>query len=205
MCPICLLHLVISNRICVSSFRTTSFHRHYFTSLPSTHLIRKGDKTYMMTFDRLPSKGVTAWPCGVRKVVKNQSMYIRCQCAVLYHSNKVDSTGSIVDRLDYQNATFCNDRKNNHHGRKGTNGSHWAAIDRCISEEVDWYSFSLALFLDAYGYFLKSCNGSVLHQFPVVWRKHVLMLLASSKWLPRYDDDKTTIEKRDCIRKILGK
>jgi hypothetical protein len=51
-------------------------------------------------------------------------MYIRCQCAIIYCGSKVDSTGSIVDRSDYQNTTFCNDRKNNRHGQKGTNGSH---------------------------------------------------------------------------------
>ena len=56
---------------------------------------------------------------------KNQSMYIRCQCAALYRGNKVDtSTGSIVARSDYRNTTYCNDGKNNRPGRKGKNGSH---------------------------------------------------------------------------------
>jgi hypothetical protein len=64
---------------------------------------------------------LTLWGKGQ---ASGQSMYIRCQCAVIYRGSKLDSTGSIIDRSDYRHATFCNDCKNNRHGKKGSNGSH---------------------------------------------------------------------------------
>jgi hypothetical protein len=126
---------------------------------------KKGRQDLYDDLQRAAQQGgdrLTLWGKGRGK---NQSMYIRCQCAVLYRGNKVDSTGSIVMRSDYRNATYCNDRKNNRHGRKGTNGSHRTDIERCMSKVAARCSFSLAVFHDAKGYFIKSSSGSVLHEF----------------------------------------
>ena len=127
------------------------------------------EKGRLLLFDdllRAAQKGgdcLTLWGKGTGK---NQSMYIRCQCGILYRGNKVDtSTGSIVGRSDYRNTTYCNDSKNNRPGRKGINGSHRTDIDRRLSKDTPRCPFSLSVFHDAKDYFIKSSSGCVLHQF----------------------------------------
>jgi hypothetical protein len=126
---------------------------------------KKGRQDLWDDLRRAAQKGgdcLTLWGNGSGK---NQSMYIRCQCAVLYRGNKVDSTGSIVSRSDYRNTTYCNDRKNNRPGPIGTNGSHRTDIERRMSKGADRCSFTLSVFHDAKGYYIKSSIGSVFHQF----------------------------------------
>jgi hypothetical protein len=107
---------------------------------------------------------LTLWGKGKGK---GQSMYIKCQCAVIYRGGKVDkNTGSIVDRLDYRTTTFCGDRKNQRHGQKGTNGSHRTTFSSRTSKADDGCPFRLAVFLDHNGYYIKASRWStVLHQF----------------------------------------
>ncbi len=96
---------------------------------------------------------------------KEQSMYIRCQCAPLYRGSKTDKQGSVVPRADYRATTFTNDRKNQRHGIKGINGSHRTTLDRRTSKGDERCPFSCSIFLDSDGYYLKTATNSFLHQF----------------------------------------
>jgi hypothetical protein len=88
-----------------------------------------------------------------------QSMWIWCQCAPVYRAKKIDKSGCIIPRDDYWNTTFCNDRKNQRRGQKGRNASHRTTINCCIStDEQDSCTFSLSVFYDDRGYFMKSKN-----------------------------------------------
>jgi hypothetical protein len=58
---------------------------------------------------------LTLWGKGQGK---DQSMYIRCQCAPLYRGSKMDKKGLVVPREDHRATTFTNDRKNQRHSIK---------------------------------------------------------------------------------------
>jgi hypothetical protein len=93
-------------------------------------------------------------------------MYIRCQCSIVYRGNKVDKeSGSIIQRSDYRNTTYTNDRKNQRHGQKGRNASHRTSIDRRVTKNEDHCSFSLAVYQDTSGYYLKTLNCTGFHQY----------------------------------------
>jgi hypothetical protein len=97
---------------------------------------------------------------------KDQCLYLRCQCSIIYRGSKVNKiSGDIVERPDYQNKTYCNDCKNQRHGQKGMNGSHKTGIDRHLSRDHARCPFGFSLFKDAKGYFIKSHLGSVSHKF----------------------------------------
>jgi hypothetical protein len=93
---------------------------------------------------------------------KEQSMYIRCQCAPLYQGSKTDKQGSVVPWAHYRATTFTNDRKNQRHGMKGIKGSHHTTLD-CRTSKGNERSCSICL--DSDGYYLKSATNSFLHQF----------------------------------------
>ena len=106
---------------------------------------------------------LTLWGRGCGK---HQVMYIRCQCAIIYRGNKVDKeTGSIIDRSDYRNSTYSNDRKNQRHGQKGRNASHRTASERRLTKHDDRCCFSLAVYKGDTSYYMKSSNATGLHQF----------------------------------------
>jgi hypothetical protein len=96
---------------------------------------------------------------------KDQSMYIRYQCAPLYQGSKMDKQGSVVPREDYRATTFTNDRKNQRHGMKGINGCHCTTLDRRTSKGDEPCPFTCSIFVDSDGYYLKSATNSFLHQF----------------------------------------
>ncbi len=97
---------------------------------------------------------------------KKQVMYIRCQCSIVYRGDKVEKeTGTIIQRSDYRNSTYTNDRKNQRHGQKGRNGSHRTSIDRRLTKNEDHCSFSLAVYQDTSGYYMKTTNCNGLHQY----------------------------------------
>ena len=97
---------------------------------------------------------------------KNQVMYIRCQCSVLYCGSKVDkATGFIIDRSDYRKSTYSNDRKNQRHGQEGRNASHRTASERRLTKTEDRCSFTLAVYRDDQGYYLNSLRSHGSHQF----------------------------------------
>jgi hypothetical protein len=106
---------------------------------------------------------LTLWGRG--KVPK-QEMYICCQCSPIYRGSKVDKvTGSLLGRTDYRNATYCNNRKNQRHGQTGRNASHRTGAECRLTSDEGRCPFSLAVFQDESGYYMKSKKGSVLHQF----------------------------------------
>jgi hypothetical protein len=94
---------------------------------------------------------------------KDQSMYMRCQCAPLYRGSKTDKQGSIVPREDYRATTFTNDRKNQQHVMQGINGSHRTTLDRRTSKGDERCPFACSIFLDSAGYYLKTATNSLLH------------------------------------------
>ena len=97
---------------------------------------------------------------------KQQVMYIRCQCSVVYCGSKVDKeTWSIINRCDYCNSTHTNDCKNQRHGQKCRNGSHRTSIDWRLTKKEDCCSFSLAVYQGTSGYFLETTNCTGLHQY----------------------------------------
>jgi hypothetical protein len=97
---------------------------------------------------------------------KDQVMYLRCQCSIIYRGSKVDKvSGSIVERTDYRNTTYSNDRKNNRHGQKGKNSSHKTSIDRRLNKGEARCMFTLAVFKDENGFYLKTKNCTAFHQF----------------------------------------
>jgi hypothetical protein len=91
---------------------------------------------------------------------KEQSMYIRCQCAPLYRGSKTDKQGSVVPRADYRATTFTNNRKNQRHSIKGINGSHRTTLDRRTSKGDERCPLSCSIFLDSDGYYLKTATNS---------------------------------------------
>ena len=100
-------------------------------------------------------------------------MYIRCQCAPIYQGSKTDKQGLVVPREDYQATTFTNDHKNQRHGMKGINGSHHASTLDCYTSKGDEHCpFTLSIFLDSAGYYLKTATNSFLHQF-LARRNHI--------------------------------
>jgi hypothetical protein len=105
---------------------------------------------------------LTLWGKGK---AKDQSMYIRCQCAPIYRGSKMDKQGSVVPREDYRASTFTKDRKNQRHGIKGINGSHHTTLDRRASKVDEACPFTLSIFLDSAGYYLKTSSNTFLHQF----------------------------------------
>jgi hypothetical protein len=99
-------------------------------------------------------------------VGKLQVMYICCQCAIIYRGSKIDKvTGSLIDCSEYRNATYSNDRKNQRHGQKGRNASHRTSSDCHITKSNHRCPFSLAVYQDDSGYFMKSTNCTGVHQF----------------------------------------
>jgi hypothetical protein len=106
---------------------------------------------------------ISQWGKGTGK---HQIMYIRCQCAVIYRGKKVNKeTGLIVDRSDYRNASYSNDRRNQRPGQKGRNASHRTSIDRRLNKSEGACSFSLAVFQDDTGYYIKTKNSFGSHQY----------------------------------------
>jgi hypothetical protein len=97
---------------------------------------------------------------------KMQSMYVRCQCAVLYRGNKIDKAdGSIIARDDYRKTTYSNNRKNNRPGQPGRTGSHRTSTNRRSSTD-DRCPFSLNIFLnETHGYFMRASGGCFYHQY----------------------------------------
>jgi hypothetical protein len=74
---------------------------------------------------------------------KEQSMYIRCQCAPLYQGSKTDKQGLVVPQADYRATTFTSDCKNQRHGIKGINGSHHTTLDRCVGRTSSLHYYYL--------------------------------------------------------------
>jgi hypothetical protein len=72
---------------------------------------------------------------------------------------------AIIDRSDYRTATYANDRKNQRHGQAGRHASHRTAIDRRLHKTEDACSFSLAVFQDETGFFLKTKNCFGTHEY----------------------------------------
>jgi hypothetical protein len=105
---------------------------------------------------------LTLWGKGK---AKDQSMHIRCQCAPIYRGSKMDKQGPVVPREDYRASTFTKDRKNQRHGIKGINGSHRTTLDRRASKGDEACPFTLSIFLDSAGYYLKTSINTFLHQF----------------------------------------
>jgi hypothetical protein len=77
----------------------------------------------------------------------------------------MDKQGSVVPREDYRATTFTNDRKNQRHGIKGTYGSHRTTLDRCASKGDKACPFTLSIFLDSAGYYLKTSSNTFLHRY----------------------------------------
>jgi hypothetical protein len=102
---------------------------------------------------------------GTKGKGDRQSMWIRCQCAPVYRAQKFDKSGSMVHRDDYRNTTYCNDRKNNRRGQKGRNASHRTTINRRVSTEEERCTFSLSVFHDERGYYIKPKLGSIFHKY----------------------------------------
>jgi hypothetical protein len=97
---------------------------------------------------------------------KGQCMYIRCSCALVYQGTKIDKvTGQILDRTDYRNTTYSNNRRNQRHGQTGRNASHRTTIDRRFNKGEASCPFHLSIFRDGSGYFIKSKLGSACHEF----------------------------------------
>ena len=106
---------------------------------------------------------LTLWGRGK---ASTQMMYIRCQCSIIYRGSKVDNaTGSLVQRSDYRNSTYSNDRTNQRHRQKGRNASHRTGADRRLTKDEGHCTFSLAVHQDEDGYYMKAQNRSVIHQF----------------------------------------
>jgi hypothetical protein len=105
---------------------------------------------------------LTLWSKGRGK---EQSMYIRCQCAPLYRGSKTDKQGSVVPWADYQATTFTNDRKNQQLGMKEIKGSHGTTLDCRTSKGDERCPFSCSIFHDFDGYYLRTATNSFLHQF----------------------------------------
>jgi hypothetical protein len=109
---------------------------------------------------------VTLWGKGNKKSKGQQCMYIRCQCGIIYRGDKIDKvTGKIIERDDYRNTTYSNDRKNQRHGQSGRNASHRTVSDRRLTKDEDACPFSISVFQDKDGFYIKSKLGSVTHQF----------------------------------------
>ena len=139
---------------------------------------------------------VTLWGRGTGK---HQVMYIRCQCAIIYRGNKVDKgTGSIVDRSDYRAATYANDRRNQRSGQKGRNASHRTSIDRRLTKSADACSFSLAVFQDDTGYYLKAKNSFGSHEYHAR-RDHLLTYVSLLE-----EQDLQIVEDLNTARARLG-
>ena len=127
--------------------------------------VQTNPKRQEMPFELTPSVGVTALLWG-RGCGKNQVMHIRCQCSIIYRGSKVDKvTGTLIERSDYWNTTYINDQKNQRHGQKGRNASRRTAIERRLTKDEDHCGFSLAVYQDATGYYMKSTNCTGSHQF----------------------------------------
>jgi hypothetical protein len=73
--------------------------------------------------------------------------------------------GSIIGCSDYWNATYCNDYKNQCHGQKGRNASHQTDIEHCLSTDMDICPFSLYVFQDNTGCFLKMTASGGIHPY----------------------------------------
>ncbi len=77
----------------------------------------------------------------------------------------MDKQGTVVPHGDYRASTFTNDRKNQRHGIKGINGPHRTTLDRRASKGDEACPFTLSIFLDSAGYYLKTSSITFLHQF----------------------------------------
>jgi hypothetical protein len=111
----------------------------------------------MVIYTRQPFWVEIIIPNGVGGKSKNQIMDIGCQCSPIYHGAIVDkATGTILGCSDYRDATYYNDCKNQHHGQKGRNASHQTDIKRRLSKLMDICPFSLSIFQDDTGYYMKS-------------------------------------------------
>jgi hypothetical protein len=77
----------------------------------------------------------------------------------------MDKQGSVVPREDYRATTFTNDSKNQRHGIKGTYGSHRTTLYCRASKEDEACPFTLSIFLDPAGYYLKTFSNTFLHRF----------------------------------------
>ncbi len=97
-------------------------------------------------------------------------MYIRCQCSIIYQGSRVDkATETLNERSDYRNSTYSSDRKNQRHGQKGRNAPHRSASEGPLTKDEDHCPFSLAVYQDATGYYMKSTNCTGSHKCHPQW------------------------------------
>ena len=92
--------------------------------------------------------------------------HLLCQCSRVYHGKKVDgTTGSIIDRQDYRNSSITNDKKNRRHGKKGRASSHRTDTVFRLSRNENRCSFSISVFHNNFGYYIKPKPGNGNHEY----------------------------------------
>jgi hypothetical protein len=79
------------------------------------------------------------------------------------------ATETLNERSDYRNSTYSSDRKNQRHGQKGRNAPHRSASEGPLTKDEDHCPFSLAVYQDATGYYMKSTNCTGSHKCHPQW------------------------------------
>ena len=89
-----------------------------------------------------------------------------CQRGRPYLGDKYDSeTKQIQRRADYLQASISNPRNNCRHGPQGKNGSRRTTTSRCLGPQQPRCQFSLSIYKDRQGYYIKTRVGNPYHQF----------------------------------------
>ncbi len=159
-------HSFVKQDVCslVESNKLTTQAHIYFH--PNYTLNKKGRDKLYSDLQRSSLKGGDRIVMSGTGNSKGQCMYIRCSCSILTQSKKIDKvTGKIIERSDYRNTTFSNNRKNARPGQAGRNASHRTSIDRRFTKNDDSCPFNLSIFKDGDGYFIKSKLGNPCHEY----------------------------------------
>ena len=104
---------------------------------------------------------------GAGKRKRQQHEYVMiCQRGRPYLGDKYDSeTKQIQRRADYLQASISNPRNNCRHGPQGKNGSRRTTTSRCLGPQQPRCQFSLSIYKDRQGYYIKTRVGNPYHQF----------------------------------------
>lgn len=109
-------------------------------------------------------------PANFEKLSSKEQLCYRleCNCALIYRnaSNKIDKENYRVnDSSQYRKATLHNDRQNDRTKTKGKKMSHRTSTARRLSKNDPKCPFSLSLYVDQVGFFMKGGVGNPNHQF----------------------------------------
>ena len=110
-------------------------------------------------------KLISGGGAGKRKRLQHEYVMV-CQRSRPYAGSKYDpESKTIQERQDYLQASISNPRNNCRHGEEGKHGSRRTTTSRCLGPDQPKCQFSISLYKDRYGFYIKTGIGNPYHQF----------------------------------------